>query len=85
MVRGGGRPRRAMSATGHYKVELRRVHAEQFGVYGVRKLWRQLHREGVQVARCTVERLMRELGTQGSGAGEGQKNHCVRRYGRTAR
>jgi putative transposase len=47
------------------KVEIARVHAEQFGVYGARKVWRQLHREGISVARCTVERLMRELGLQG--------------------
>ena len=36
------------------KVEIRRVYEENFGVYGVRKVWRQLHREGVAVARCTV-------------------------------
>jgi putative transposase len=47
------------------KGEIRRVHAEQFGVYGARKVWRQLHREGISVARCTVERLMHELGLQG--------------------
>jgi hypothetical protein len=47
------------------KVEIRRVHAEHFGVYGARKVWRQLHREGIGVARCTVERLMGELGLQG--------------------
>jgi putative transposase len=47
------------------KVEIRRVHAENFGVYGARKVWHQLHREGVSVARCTVERLMREMGLQG--------------------
>jgi putative transposase len=47
------------------KAEIRRVHAENFGVYGARKVWRQLHREGIVVARCTVERLMRELGLQG--------------------
>ena len=47
------------------KVQLRRVHAAHFGVYGVRKLWRQLQREGTPVARCTVERLMRGLGLRG--------------------
>jgi putative transposase len=47
------------------QAEIRRVHAEHFGVYGARKVWRQLHREGVTVARCTVERLMRELGLAG--------------------
>ena len=43
------------------QVKLRQVHAEHFGVYGARKLWRQLTREGIPVARCTVERLMRAL------------------------
>ena len=38
---------------------------ENFGVYGVRKVWRQLKREGHDVARCTVARLMRTLGLQG--------------------
>ena len=47
------------------KVEIRRVHAENFGVYGARKVWRQLKREGFDVARCTVERLMRSLGLEG--------------------
>jgi len=47
------------------KVEIGRVYAEHFGVYGARKVWRQLHREGIAVARCTVERLMVELGLQG--------------------
>lgn len=42
-----------------------RVHREHFDVYGVRKVWRQLRREGVEVARCTVARLMLELGLQG--------------------
>jgi putative transposase len=47
------------------KTEIARVHAEHFGVYGARKVWRQLHREGIAVARCTVERLMRGLGLEG--------------------
>ncbi len=38
---------------------------ENFGVYGARKVWRQLGREDIVVARCTVERLMRSLGLQG--------------------
>jgi putative transposase len=46
-------------------VEIRRVHAENFGVYGARKVWRALNREGIPVARCTTERLMRSLGLQG--------------------
>lgn len=42
--------------------QIRRVWEENFRVYGVRKVWRQLLREGVQVARCTVGRLMRQMG-----------------------
>jgi putative transposase len=45
--------------------EVRRVWEENFGVYGVRKVWRQLGREGVCVARCTVARLMRQMGLHG--------------------
>ena len=45
--------------------EIRRVWEENFGVYGARKVWRQLRREGFEVARCTVERLMRTMGLQG--------------------
>jgi len=47
------------------RTQIVRVHASNFGVYGARKVWRQLHREGIPVARCTVERLMRELGLEG--------------------
>jgi putative transposase len=42
-----------------------RVHAANLGVYGARKVWLQLNREGIPVARCTVARLMRELGLAG--------------------
>ena len=45
--------------------EIRRVFAENFGVYGVRKVWRQMQREGIAVARCTVARLMRQMGLKG--------------------
>ena len=55
------------------KAEIRRVHAEHFGVYGARKVWRQLHREGIAVARCTVERLMGELGLEGVRRGKGHR------------
>lgn len=47
------------------KPEIRRVHKENYGVYGAHKLWKQLNREGIHVARCTVARLMRELGLRG--------------------
>jgi transposase InsO family protein len=47
------------------KPEIARVHAENFQVYGARKVWRQLKREGKDIARCTVERLMREMNLKG--------------------
>src|SRR5712671_4976348 len=47
------------------KPEIARVFAENFEVYGVRKVWRQLQRESFDVARCTVERLMRGMALQG--------------------
>ena len=47
------------------KPEIARVFAENFEVYGARKVWRQMVREGFGVARCTVERLMADLGLQG--------------------
>jgi transposase InsO family protein len=48
------------------KPEIWRVFKQNFGVYGARKVWIQLNREGTPVARCTVERLMREMGLQGA-------------------
>jgi len=45
--------------------EIKRVFDENFQVYGVRKVWRQLQREGFEVARCTIARLMRRMGLQG--------------------
>jgi transposase InsO family protein len=47
------------------KSEVQRVFNANFGVYGVRKVWRQMQREGFDIARCTVARLMRELGLAG--------------------
>ncbi len=47
------------------KAAITRVHAENLGVYGARKVWLALNREGTAVARCTVARLMRELGLAG--------------------
>ncbi|WP_148307646.1 IS3 family transposase [endosymbiont of unidentified scaly snail isolate Monju] len=45
--------------------EIRRIWEENFQVYGARKVWRQLNRESIEVARCTVERLMRVMGLRG--------------------
>jgi transposase InsO family protein len=50
--------------------KIRRVFDDNFQVYGVRKVWRQLNREGENVARCTVERLMRGMGLQGAVRGK---------------
>ncbi len=47
------------------KIEIRRIFEENFRVYGVRKVWRQLQREGFDTARCTVARLMKAMGLQG--------------------
>ncbi|WP_244479299.1 IS3 family transposase, partial [Rhizobium sp. Leaf384] len=47
------------------KIEIRRVFEQNFRVYGVRKVWRQLEREGFDVARCSVARLMRSMSLQG--------------------
>jgi putative transposase len=46
-------------------VQIRRVYEQNYGVYGARKVWHQLRREGIQVARCTVERLMKADGLRG--------------------
>ena len=50
--------------------DIQRVWESNFKVYGVNKVWRQLMREGIQVARCTVERLMKRLGIQGARRGK---------------
>jgi putative transposase len=47
-----------------------RVHQDNYGVYGARKVWLALNREGIPVARCTVERLMRELSLAGARRGK---------------
>jgi len=49
--------------------EIRRVWEENFQVYGVRKMWRQLNREAIAVARCTVARRMGRLGLRGAARG----------------
>jgi transposase InsO family protein len=56
-----------------WRVEIQRVHEENFGVYGPRKVWRQLRREGHIVARCTVERLMGAMGLAGAVRGRAWK------------
>jgi transposase InsO family protein len=53
----------------YLKSEIKRVWKANFKVYGARKIHRQLNREGITVARCTVSRLMRELGIKGATRG----------------
>ena len=55
------------------KAEVQRVFDANLGVYGVRKVWRQLKREGHQAPRCQVERLMRELGLFGAVRGKAKR------------
>jgi len=55
--------------------EIERVWNENRRIYGARKVWRQLQREGIEVARCTVERLMRRLGI--AGAVRGRKHRTT--------
>lgn len=46
-----------------------KIYNENYQVYGARKIWEELHRQGHQVARCTVERLMHQLGLRGVSRG----------------
>ena len=55
------------------KPEILRVFEENYKVYGAPKIWRQLNREGMEVARCTVERLMPILGIRGATRGRNPK------------
>jgi transposase InsO family protein len=59
------------------RVEIQRVYDENMRVYGADKVWRQLLREGHEVARCTVERLMREMGLRGAVRGRAFKHTTV--------
>ena len=52
------------------KAHINRVHGANYGVYGARKVWLALNREGIEVARCTVERLMTDLGLRGAVRGK---------------
>ena len=53
--------------------QIQRVWDENVCVYGPRKVWQQLIREGITVARCTVERLMRHMGLHGAVRGSGRR------------
>ena len=51
------------------KLEIRRVYDANFMTYGADKVWDQLNKDGIRVARCTVERLMRQMGLSGATRG----------------
>ena len=59
------------------KTKIAKIHADNLDVYGADKVWTQLNREGTRVARCTVERLMRELGLRGVRRGRQWKRTTV--------
>ncbi len=76
MPPGGATPRACRpgrSAMPVLRAEIRRVWEENFRVYGVRKVWRQLRREGIEIARCTTARLMRQMGLSGGVRGKAVK------------
>ena len=76
-----GRDRRDASLVN----EIRRVHTANYGVYGARKVWLSLNREGIVVARCTVERLMRQLGLAGAVRGKVKRTTIADPAGSRAR
>ncbi|MFE4423734.1 IS3 family transposase [Streptomyces sp. NPDC056817] len=55
---------------GVLKEQISKVFEANYRVYGARKIWRELNRQGHRVARCTAERLMRELGIAGAVRGK---------------
>ncbi len=57
------------------KPEILRVWEQNLSVYGADKIWDQLNKDGITVARCTVERLMADLGLAGLPAGPGVRAH----------
>ena len=65
-LKGSARARRDAAL----REKIRRVFDDNFQVYGVRKVWRQLNREGENVARCTVARLMKAMGLRGAVRGK---------------
>ena len=78
MPPGGANPARLPARARRDEVlrtEIRRVWEENFRVYGVRKVWRQLRREGTTVARCTIARLMRQMGLSGSRSRQGREDN----------
>ena len=68
------RPRSARAVADQQRLEvIRRVHADNYGVYGVRKMHAELNRRGHRIARCTVHRLMRAEGLRGISRAKGPR------------
>jgi hypothetical protein len=59
------RPSARQASDEQLKTEIARVHRDDFGVYGIEKVWRQLNREGIEVGRDRVARLMDDLELSG--------------------
>lgn len=66
------------------EAEVSRVHAEHSSVYGARKVWLEMRRQGIEVARCTVERLMGVLELQGARRGKTKRTTIADAQGRRA-
>ena len=58
-------------------VLITKIYHENYQVYGARKIWEELHRQGRAVARCTVERLMRHVGIRGVSRGRARRRTTV--------
>jgi putative transposase len=67
------RPAARTLRDGELLVEIRRVYAASSRLYGARKVWWQLQHDGITVARCTVERLMRQAGLEGVVRGKARR------------
>ena len=65
---------------GELKPEIERVFEDNLSVYGVRKIWHQIGREGFDIARCTVARLTKEIGIEGVIRGKNPKQRSRIRY-----
>jgi putative transposase len=66
-------PSRRSARDAELRLDVARVHRQNLDVYGAQKVWAQLNREGTRVARCTVERLMRQMGLSGVRRGRAYK------------
>ncbi|MBR7518395.1 IS3 family transposase, partial [Mycobacterium tuberculosis] len=66
-------PSRRELRAGELQEHSSRVHAANYGAYGARKVWLALNREGIEVARCPVERLMTRLGLSGTTRGKARR------------